>query len=229
MSTTPTTPLIEVSRATRRFVTTAETVVALDDVSFSIGRGELVGLSGPSGSGKSTLVHLLLGWDRPDVGDIRRSDELGDGWGALATIPQDLGLLPELTARQNIALAQRIDGRHDVDIMGLLDELDMIELADRRPDELSLGEQQRVAVARALACSPDLVVADEPTAHQDERRADTVIQMLAHVATRGGAVIVATHDERLLDRVDRVLELFDGRLTTTAPDGQPFQNRAITD
>lgn len=225
MTTSPTPPLIEASHVSRRFTTIAETVVALDDVSFSVVRGEMVGIAGPSGSGKSTLLHLLVGWDRPDDGRILRSDELVGGWASLATIPQDLGLLRELSARQNIALAQRLGGHHGVEITQLLTALDMIELVDRRPDELSLGEQQRIAVARAIACAPDLVVADEPTAHQDERRADAVLDLLLGVASDGGAVIVATHDERLLDRVDRVLELADGRLAN----GQPVQNRAITD
>ena len=212
MTTDPRT-LLEAVHVTRRFETRAETVVALDDVSFAIQQGEIIGLSGPSGSGKSTLLHVLVGWDRPDTGEVRRSAALGTGWSSLATIPQNLGLLPELNARQNIALAQRLGGRHEIGVDALLAALEMGELADRLPHELSLGEQQRVAVARAVACKPDLVIADEPTAHQDERRADAVLGLLVDVARNGGAVIIATHDTRLLDRVDRVLELADGRLT----------------
>jgi ABC-type lipoprotein export system ATPase subunit len=204
--------LVEVIGVTRRFESRAETVTALDDVSFTISRGEIVGLVGPSGSGKSTMLHLLVGWDTPDVGSIRRSPELRTSWSSVSTIPQDLGLLPELTARENIALALRLGGGSGVSPSALLDELEMCDLGDRRPHELSLGEQQRVAVARAVVATPDLVVADEPTAHQDESRADAVLAVLVRVARNDGAVLVATHDERLLDRVDRVLQLVDGRL-----------------
>ena len=205
-------PLIEVIGVTRRFESRAETVVALDDVSFSIASGESVGLVGPSGSGKSTLLHLLVGWDTPDVGSIRRRQGLTTNWSSVSTIPQDLGLLPELTARENVALALRLGGGTGQSPSAVLDELEMGDLGDRRPHELSLGEQQRVAVARAVVGTPDLVVADEPTAHQDEARADAVLSVLVRVARSGGGVLVATHDERLLDRVDRVLQLVDGRL-----------------
>ena len=204
--------LIKVIGVTRRFESRAETVVALNDVSFGIASGESVGLVGPSGSGKSTLLHLLVGWDTPDLGRIRRRRGLTTNWSSVSTIPQDLGLLPELTARENVALALRLGGGTGHSPSAVLDELEMGDLGDRRPHELSLGEQQRVAVARAVVGTPDLVVADEPTAHQDEARADAVLSVLVRVARSGGAVLVATHDERLLDRVDRVLQLVDGRL-----------------
>lgn len=210
-------PLIEVVGVTRRFESRAETVVALDDVSFGIARGERVGLVGPSGSGKSTLLHLLVGWDTPDTGSIHRRGGLTTNWSSVATIPQDLGLLPELTALENVSLALRLGGGTGASPQALLDELELGELGDRRPYELSLGEQQRVAVARAVVGAPDLVVADEPTAHQDEARADIVLSVLARVARDGGAVVVATHDERLLDQVDRVLQLVDGRLVAASP------------
>ncbi len=99
-----------------------------------------------------------------------------------------------------------------IDSGELLESLGLTPVTHRFPDELSMGEQQRVAVARAVAMRPSLLIADEPTAHQDERSADAVMACLAAVADAGGAVIVATHDDRLLDRADRVIALLDGRV-----------------
>lgn len=133
-------------------------------------------------------------------------------------MPQELGLIPELTAVQNIRLAGRLSGGDSRSVEELFDLLDLVGLADRMPDELSVGEQQRVAVARAVLCMPRLLVADEPTAHQDERHADQVMAVLAQAASAGGAVLVATHDDRLLAGVDRVLQLLDGRLVSSDVD-----------
>ncbi len=178
------TELLVLDRVSRRFVTRSETVVAVDEVTLRVEPGEVVGLAGPSGSGKSTLLHLVLGWEEPDDGSVRRSTDVASlrGWSGVAAVPQELGLLGELTARA--------------------------------PDELSLGEQQRVAVARAIVAGPRLVVADEPTAHQDERNADLVMAALVGVVRGGGGVLVATHDERVLGSVDRVVRLEDGRVVT---------------
>ncbi len=99
--------------------------------------------------------------------------------------------------------------------MELFARLGLTGLEGRLPDELSVGEQQRTAVARALTCSPALLVADEPTAHQDEHHADQVMALLAERAAQGGAVLVATHDARMLERVDRVLHLLDGELVAS--------------
>jgi putative ABC transport system ATP-binding protein len=207
--------ILQATGVTRRFRTRAETVTAVDNVSFGLDAGELVGLVGPSGSGKTTLLHLVMGWEHPDSGAIARRDDMPAGWAGLAVVPQELGLLPELTVRQNVELAGRLGGRSAEPVEGLLEELGLVGLAERLPTELSLGEQQRVAVARAAVCSPILLIADEPTAHQDELHADGVIAVLARVAGLGGTVLVATHDDRVLTGVDRVLRIVDGRLVTS--------------
>lgn len=218
-----TTPSVELIDVTRRFVRRAETIVAVDAVSVSVGAGEVVGLAGPSGSGKTTLLNLVLGWERPDDGEVRLGDDVvaRRGWSGLGVVPQELGLLPELTAGQNISLPFRLAAGDGVDpaasVADLADRLELSGLLDRLPTELSLGEQQRVAVARAVVAGPALLVADEPTAHQDERRADLVMDALLQVARAGGGVIVATHDGRLLDRVDRAIHLVDGRLVGQRP------------
>ena len=205
--------------ASRWFETPSARVTAVDDVSFEIGRGEIVGLAGPSGSGKTTLLNLVAGWELPDAGEVEYHAEPVRGWNSLAVVPQELGLLPELNAVQNVRLAGRLSAGTQRSVEELFELLDLVGLSHRMPDELSMGEQQRVAVARAVSCTPRLLVADEPTAHQDERHADQVMSLLAHVASEGGAVLVATHDDRLLASVDRVIHLLDGRLVTASVDG----------
>ncbi len=205
-------PALRLSAVTRRFVTKAEVVTAIDGVTLELAAGELVGLAGPSGSGKTTLLHLVVGWEHPDTGVIELAAGRGDGWTSVAVVPQELGLLQELSARENVELALRLGGCDRPGVGGVFDSLGLGDLAERMPAELSMGEQQRVAVARAVICSPALLVADEPTAHQDERNADRVMALLRAAAGAGAAVVVATHDERLLEGVDRVIRLVDGRI-----------------
>jgi putative ABC transport system ATP-binding protein len=205
--------------ASRWFETPSVRVTAVDDASFEIGSGEIVGLAGPSGSGKTTLLNLVAGWEVPDAGEVERRAGPATGWHSLAVVPQELGLLPELDAVQNVRLAGRLSAGAQRSVEELFEMLDLVGLSHRMPDELSMGEQQRVAVARAVLCTPRLLVADEPTAHQDERHADQVMSVLAHVASEGGAVLVATHDDRLLASVDRVIHVLDGRLVTPSVGG----------
>lgn len=196
----------------RHFTSVAETIHAVDGVSLTLRSGELAVLAGRSGSGKSTLLNLLLAWDRPDAGSVEHRVPLDRTWSGQAVVPQGLGLLPELTARQNIDIARKLGGgdRRRVDELITLLELD--DLQHRRPAQLSLGEQQRTAIARAVLCDPKILIADEPTAHQDERRARLVMQLLRELVDRGGAVLVASHDEAVLDEGDRRFDLDDGRL-----------------
>jgi putative ABC transport system ATP-binding protein len=208
----PEPPVARLAGVTRCFHSRAEEVVAVDDVTLELRRGEVVALVGPSGSGKTTVLNLLLGWERPDSGHVERSYDPAGGWAAQAVVPQDLGLLEELTVRENVTIASRLCGAAPRPVDDLLAELGLAALADRLPRELSVGEQQRTAVARAVSCSPLLLAADEPTAHQDERHADMVMDVLAEVAAGGGAVLVLTHDTRLMDAVDRVVSILDGRV-----------------
>jgi putative ABC transport system ATP-binding protein len=205
--------------ASRWFETPSVRVTAVDDVSFEIGCGEIVGLAGPSGSGKTTLLNLVAGWEVPDAGEVERRAGPATGWDTLAVVPQELGLLPELDAAQNVRLAGRLSAGTHRSVDELFELLDLVGLEHRMPDELSMGEQQRVAVARAVLCMPRLLVADEPTAHQDERHADQVMSLLAHTVAEGGAVLVATHDDRVLASVDRVIHLLDGRLVPASVGG----------
>ena len=209
----------EVSKSYRRG---DEVVHALSDVSLSLRPGELVGMVGRSGSGKTTLLNVIAGWEQPDAGTIDRVDSGGGvpGWDELAVVPQKLGLFDELTVRENVEYPARLAGRlpelRDA-VSRLMDDLGIAHLRERYPKETSLGEQQRTAVARALVLSPTLVLADEPTGHQDAVSERRVLDAFGHAAANGAACLIATHNETLAPRLDRVLAMADGRLSADGP------------
>jgi ABC-type lipoprotein export system ATPase subunit len=187
--------------------------------------GELVAIVGRSGSGKSSLLHVLGGLDRADSGlveiDGMRLDTASER--ALTSVRrrkvgfvfQAFHLLPELTGLENVLLPARLARdrkalRRGVELVELLG---LADIAHRLPIVLSGGEQQRLAIARALVNDPPLVLADEPTGNLDGESADTVLDLLRDVAVRGKAVAIVTHEEAAVDRADRVLHLREGRLS----------------
>ena len=175
--------------------------------------GELVGLVGPSGSGKTTLLNLVCGWETPDAGEIRRADRARTTGPSSPSCPQALGLVEELTVRENASLPLRFPTpREPADVDDVLDRLGLTDLAHRPSTGTSLGEQQRTAIARALVARPHLLVADEPTAHQNAAWARALLGEMRTVCTDGGAVLVATHDRELLSSMDRIVTLHDGRV-----------------
>jgi ABC-type lipoprotein export system ATPase subunit len=214
-------PLLEARGLDKSYRRGAERVHAVAGVDLALFPGELVALVGPSGSGKSSLLGLLAGWEPPDAGELAWTPAAAGGapgWSELATVPQALGLLEDLTVRENVALPVRLrlgrrratEGRTE-ELLGLFG---LAELADRSPSETSLGQQQRAAVARALVLTPQLVLADEPSAHQDAAWVHDVFAALRQVVhDRGAACLVATHDPDALQFADRVLHLADGELT----------------
>lgn len=202
-----------------------QTVRALDGVSLTVNAGEFVGIAGPSGSGKSTLLHLLAALDTPTAGSVTLAGQETTGLSEAARtrfrrehigiIFQRFHLLPALTAQQNVAmpLLERGVGKRDRHARAaeLLETVGLGDRLEHRPAELSGGEQQRVAVARALTAEPSLLIADEPTGELDSAAGATVLDLLEEVAdTR--AVVVASHDEAVLQRADRVIRLRDGRV-----------------
>ena len=210
----------------KTFTRGAEPVHALDGVDLTVGAGEFVALVGPSGSGKSTLLALLCGWETADAGTLTYDGRLAGrpprdfGWPELALVPQALGLVPDLSLADNVLLPARLRGGAagaDDRARQLLDDFGLAHLADRYPHQASLGEQQRVAVARALLLQPAVLLADEPTAHQDRGHADRLLDAFAAAAGDGSAVLIATHDEIAWSRADRVLAMRDGRVTEGAP------------
>ena len=217
-------PVVRLDRCSKTFTLAGQRVTALSDVSIELSAGELVVLSGPSGSGKTTLLNVLVGWEQPDEGSViwsvgddarleRPAEQRPPSWDQLAIVPQRLGLLDDLSVAENAGLPLRVGGRDDRDaVVALLELLGLHGVADRGARELSLGQQQRLSIARALVVEPLVLVADEPTGHQDDASTALVVAALLHARDTGSAALVATHDPRVTEIADRVIRLRDGRL-----------------
>ncbi|MFB9678935.1 ABC transporter ATP-binding protein [Streptosporangium vulgare] len=201
--------------------------VALDGVSAEIGDGEIVAITGPSGSGKSTLLHCLAGIIRPEAGEVhfdgRRVDTLDEAERTMlrrqsfGVVFQSGGLVPELTAEENVALPLLFNrhGRQEslLAARSRLERLDVAGCAARRPGELSGGQLQRVAVARALVTGPRVVFADEPTGALDSLAGERVMDELVGTARADGTtLVIVTHDNRVAAYAGREIALRDGRL-----------------
>ena len=216
--------MLDVDHLIKRFPGETGPVEVLNGVSFTLGPGERLALTGESGSGKSTLLHLIAGLDRPDGGrilaggrDLTRLDEAGRAaWRreAVGLVFQQYNLVASLDVAANIALQARLAGRHDPSwAADLADRLGLAGHLRAYPEELSGGQQQRVAVGRALASRPALVLADEPTGNLDEATGDRVMALFTElVAETGASLLMATHSERLAARLDRRLHLSHGRI-----------------
>jgi lipoprotein-releasing system ATP-binding protein len=219
--------VLEVSGLRRSFRQGGVTIDVLRGVDLEVRSGEIVALLGPSGSGKSTLlqaVGLLEGGFEGSIGIAGEEvGELSDGnrtrvrRDTLGFVYQFHHLLPDFTALENVVIPQLVKGatrdQADARAKALLGTLGLAERVTHRPSKLSGGEQQRVAVARALANRPALVLADEPTGNLDEATADIVFaEFLRLVRDEGSAALVATHNERIAAKMDRVLRLHEGVL-----------------
>lgn len=185
----------------------------LRGVDLDVHAGEVVALAGRSGSGKSSLCHLVAGIGRPVAGRLslsgRPTRRIRD-WTVLSFLPQRLSLVPELTVDENVGWPCRLAGKQVP--AGLLVDLAIDHLAARPVSLASMGEQQRVGLARALATVPVLTVLDEPTGHQDDDNVDRVLSVVRAAADDGTAVLVATHDDRVVRAADRVVRMADGRV-----------------
>lgn len=220
-------PVVSLRGVTRSFEQGGTRIDVLRGVDLQVMPGEIVALLGPSGSGKSTMLQAVglleggfggsieIAGTRADQSDSRartllRRDHLG-------FVYQFHHLLPDFDARENVMLPQLVSGRSREDAAQRAEELlvalGLAQRMDHRPSQLSGGEQQRVAVARALANKPKLVLADEPTGNLDEKTADKVLdQFLMLVRGTGSAALIATHNERLAGKMDRVVRLHEGVL-----------------
>ncbi|MBO0991620.1 ABC transporter ATP-binding protein [Bacillus sp. SD088] len=201
-------------------------VKALDDVSFSINKGEFVAIIGPSGSGKSTLLHLLGGVDRPssgkvfvdntDIYDLNETQLAIFRRRQIGLIYQFYNLIPVLTVEENITLPLLLDG-HKVDPKKLDDVVKSLGLEQRLnhlPNQLSGGQQQRVSIGRALICNPALMLADEPTGNLDSKNSSEIIDLLKMFnKTYKQTLVVITHDEQIALQADRVIAIEDGSIT----------------
>ena len=238
--------VLEAVDVTKQYHMGEVTVAALQEVSFTVTKGEFVAVMGPSGSGKSTLLHLLGGLDEPTSGEIALAGHtithLSDDAVTVVRrrkvgfIFQFYNLVPTLTAAENVGLPLLIDGqridKYEEKIDGLLG---MVGLADRRhhkPDQMSGGQQQRVAIARAFVNDPEIVLADEPTGNLDSQSGTAILELLRQSAeTLQQTIVMVTHDPRAASYADRVVFLKDGRivqhLTIKAKSGESEDIRSI--
>jgi putative ABC transport system ATP-binding protein len=215
-------PVIEASGLSKTFRRGPEIVHALRAIDLAIDRGEVVGLTGPSGSGKTTLLNVLCGWEAPDAGEICFSGTSVASpadlpWLDVAVVAQDLALMEELSVLENVTLPLRLSGAEPAAserATELLEAFGLDSLAPRLPEEASLGEQQRAAVARALVVRPATLLADEPFGHQDEGWTKVVMQTIREAAEEGTACLIATHDPETWPRLDRILALRDGAVVS---------------
>ncbi len=203
-----------------------ETMVrALNNVSFSVEKGEFVAIIGPSGSGKSTLLHILGGVDRPTMGRVfvDQTDIYSLNETQLAIfrrrqiglIYQFYNLIPVLNVRENITLPLLLDGRRveQEELNTLVEKLDMADRLDHLPNQLSGGQQQRVSIGRALISNPALVLADEPTGNLDSKNSKEIVGLLKMFnRSYHQTLMVITHDERIALQADRIIAIEDGRI-----------------
>ncbi len=215
--------MIRFTKVTKNY---ARTEGAVHNVSFHVRKGEFVFLTGPSGAGKSTILRMVYAEERPTGGDVRiagsstsvlKGPDVAKLRRKLGIVFQDFRLLEERTAAENVAFALEVTGTPPASIPGrvnkLLTQVGLASKAGSYPNELSGGEQQRVAVARALANDPVLIVADEPTGNLDERATRGIFQLLRDINNSGTAVIMASHDLDLVRSSElRTLEMNRGEL-----------------
>ena len=196
-------------------------------MAFTLNRGERIAITGPSGSGKSTLLNCLAGLEVPDQGSIRfMGRDLGDlteesvtelRRGTLTSIFQFFHLLPTLDARENVEfpllLGKVPKAEREVKVNAVLEEVGLTHRADALPSDLSGGEMQRLAIARALITEPAMILADEPTGSLDSQNSQRILELLSSLTRRHGtALLMVTHDPVASATCDRILHMMDGRL-----------------
>jgi putative ABC transport system ATP-binding protein len=223
---------------------------ALRGVDFEVSQGDFVALVGPSGSGKSTLINMITGIDRPTQGEVyvagQQLTHMGEdkvaGWRGknVGVVFQFFQLLPSLTVMENVIMpmlyAGTYKGQRQDRAVELLDLVDLIEVADKYPSQISGGQQQRAAIARALANDPPLIVGDEPTGNLDSVSAGLMFALFEDLIAQGKTMVMVTHDKDLAGKVPRVQEVRDGllldasevdrRLITRAGNGQGSERSA---
>jgi len=219
--------VLRIENLTKKYGKGQNEVVAVDNISFSVSKGEFLAIVGPSGSGKSTLLHLLGGVDRPTSGKvyIDGTDIYNLSEKELSVLRrrkvgfvfQAYNLIPVLTAEENILMPLLLDNRKE-DKQYIDELLTILNLKDRRgylPSELSGGQQQRVSIGRALANKPSIILADEPTGNLDSKNSREVLELLKYSSKKyNQTLILISHDMNIASMADRVISIVDGRISS---------------
>jgi putative ABC transport system ATP-binding protein len=221
-------PLVQVKQVVKNFPVGGGFITVLKGISFDVKDGEFVTIVGPSGNGKSTLLNMITGIDRPTDGEVvvngleihKMTENQLAAWRGqqVGIIFQFFQMLPALSLLQNIILPMDFakkysqKERHER-AMHLLETVDLADQANKLPSMVSGGQQQRAAIARALANDPELIVADEPTGNLDTRNANDVFDLFVKLIEDGKTMVMVTHDKDLARRVPRVVEIIDGKIT----------------
>ncbi|MCB0155197.1 MAG: ABC transporter ATP-binding protein [Anaerolineae bacterium] len=220
-------PIIQIKNVVKKFPVGDSEVTILKGISFEVNRGEFVSIVGPSGNGKSTLLNMITGIDRPSSGEIvvtgqpvhRMSENKLAAWRGqqVGIIFQFFQMLPALNLLQNVILPMDFAGLYTPKerrerAMGLLELVGLAEQAHKLPSMVSGGQQQRAAIARALANDPPLLVGDEPTGNLDSRTAGDILDLFGQLVAQGKTMIMVTHDKDLAQRVPRRIEINDGQI-----------------
>jgi putative ABC transport system ATP-binding protein len=220
--------LVKVKDVVKKFPVGDGEITVLKGISFEVDNGEFVAIVGPSGNGKSTLLNMITGIDRPTQGDVivtgkeihRMSENQLAAWRGqhVGIIFQFFQMLPALTILQNIMLpmdfAKKFTPHERKDrALHLLEIVNLEDQAEKLPSMVSGGQQQRAAIARALANDPALLIADEPTGNLDQRTAYEVFDLFTRLVQEGKTLLMVTHDKELARRIPRVVEIVDGRIT----------------
>ncbi len=221
--------ILKVENLTKVYGKDSTKVVALDNVSFSVNKGEFVAIVGASGSGKSTLLHLIGGVDRPTSGKVYINDKdifsMNDDKLAIfrrrqiGLIYQFYNLIPILDVEENIALPLELDGRN-VNRIELNEMLELLGLERRRhhlPNQLSGGQQQRTSIGRALITKPSIILADEPTGNLDSKASEEIVELLRKSNKElNQTIIMITHNLELAEIADRIIKIEDGKIVKEA-------------
>ena len=225
-------PVITLVDARKTYTLGGSEFIALDGVSLSVSRGEFVAVVGPSGCGKSTLLNLVAGIDRPSSGSIEvagtdvaalSEDETARWRGrVVGVVFQFFQLLPVLTLEENVMLPMdfrsvHAKGERAAVARDLLGRVGLADAAKKLPSQVSGGQQQRAAIARARANDPEVLVADEPTGNLDSANAQAMMDLFVELSERGRTILMVTHDEEQTRRVDRIVRMRDGRLVQSPP------------
>jgi len=218
--------IISLSKISKKFTGTNKDIIVLKNINLKINKGELISLTGPSGSGKSTLLHIIALLDKPTSGDVyfkkinfSKSDDSTKDLvrkNNISIIYQQNNLLTDFTALENVMIPLINKGYTKAEsIEKSKKTLSLVNLSKRLnhfPSELSGGEQQRVAVARALITEPDLILADEPTGSLDRKTANEIFSLFLKIKSKNRAILYATHNRELSNRADYKLNILDGNI-----------------